>query len=114
MINSLDNYISNLTSVALGILVISTIIYILFYTDFLGYISDILSLIIPFLVTGLFIVVFIFYPYGYVTDFIDCIKKNTSKYVNWKVFIGFKTPLMMLWIAGVMYIIKSIIIYFNL
>ena len=86
IINSLDNLISNLTSIAFGILSISFVMYIIFYTSFLKQILEVLSLLIPIFISGFFIIIFLFYPYHYVTDFIDCTKKNTSKYVNWKIF----------------------------
>ena len=113
IINSLDNIIANLTSVAVGVLSISLIIYIVFYTNFLNILLAPLELIIPVFASGIFILLFLFYPYHYVTTFINCTKKNTSNIVNWKIFFGVNTPLMMLWIAGVLYIIKLVILFFN-
>ena len=114
IINSLDNSILNLTSIALGILSISLIVYVIFYnSNILEIILAPLQLISLLFTSLLFIPVFIFYPYHYVTTFKDCFKKNTSEIINWKVFVGVNTPLMMLWIASVLYIIKLVILFYN-
>ena len=114
IINSLDNIIFNLTSIALVILGISLIVYIIFYnSNILEIVSAPLQLLIIMFGSVIGIALFIFYPFHYLTTFRDCIKGETSKLVNWKLFLGVNTPLMMLWIAAILYIIKLINLFFN-
>ena len=114
IINSLDNIIFNLTSIALVILGFSLIVYIIFYnSNILEVVSSPLQLLIIMFGSVIGIALFIFYPFHFLTTFRDCIKGKTSKLVNWKLFLGVNTPLMMLWIAAVLYIIKLINLFFN-
>ena len=106
MIN-LDYFIVLLTYTALVLLSVSLIIYIIFYnSNILEIILAPLELVTLLLSSLLFIPVFIFYPYHYIQTFKDCVNKNTSGIINWKVFFGVNTPLMMLWLASILYLIR--------
>ena len=114
IINSLDNIIFSLTSIALVILGISLIVYIIFYnSNILEIVSAPFELLMIMFGSVIGIALFIFYPYHFLTNCRDCIKGKTSKFVNWRIFLGVNTPLMMLWISAVLYIIKLINLFFN-
>lgn len=115
IINLIDDIIYILIYIALVILGISLIIYFIFYnSDFLEIVLAPLQLLIIIFGSIIGVALFVFYPYHFFTTLSDCIKGKTSKFVNWKLFIGVNTPLMMLWIVAILYIVKFVIRYFYL